>query len=490
MMAYISTGPREFVQYLLCGAHIGKMANELPWRDFYRALYQNRGVVALSGVGERKDFCYFQVPADRNTLSDAMTTDEYTTLLKLRCQPWNILILHDICWQHLVQHWDPDDIDLECLFNVLCKLPKFPDNESRFGEYAYPFETPTLEQLQQSQRELPSRRHIEEEEKLAPRRNSTDCFRRLPREIREMVGALLLTSDALSARLASRSMSEIFDSQMFWRSRFEVNAERGFLSHFLRQLQRNRTPFDWRLLYHNTCQIRCGTSFDLTIKVWENRRWVADALNCQAHGVVAATPPLMEFGGRALHNYHGTIWPGTHIETVMLPPDLVRVGIAVVMEHGSKATRVTGLEFICDHSPSASLGYKTPGARVMKEEEPGAREILHPISVDFLEVFLYPGVQILMEAASLQGYGIYRDSEGTRLLQLLRDGGDTEIVGLPNIEASNQEQYQFRMDKVVAVTAALDVHGINDLGIRGFGNHQARSQNLYFGRDIFDTIPI
>ncbi|OOF99050.1 hypothetical protein ASPCADRAFT_163004 [Aspergillus carbonarius ITEM 5010] len=361
------------------------------------------------------------------------------------------------------------------------------DNESRFGEYAYPFETPTLEQLQQSQREFPSRKDIEKEEKLATRRNSTDCFRKLPSEIREMIGALLLTGDALNARLASRSMSELFYSQTFWRSRFEVNAERGFLNHFLDQLQHDKNPFDWRLLYHNTCKLQCGTSFDLTVKVWETCRWIADALNFQASRV--ATAPLMEFGGRALQNYHGTIWPGTHIETVILPPDLARVGIAVVMQHGSNATRVTGLEFICEHSPSMSLGYRTPGARLMKEKEPDAREILFPVSVDFLtEEFLYPGLQILMEAESLQGYGIYRDSEGICLLQLLRNKGDSEIVGLPNLEASNQEQYQFRMDKVITVTATLDVRGLVDLGIRGFGNHQARSQDWYFGKNIFDLL--
>jgi hypothetical protein len=68
-------------------------------------------------------------------------------------------------------------------------------------------------------------------------------------EIREHIATYLPTVDFLALREASRSMTNLFHSQHFWRSRFSIGQERGFLRYLLRK---PKPETDWRLLYMYT----------------------------------------------------------------------------------------------------------------------------------------------------------------------------------------------------------------------------------------------
>lgn len=71
-----------------------------------------------------------------------------------------------------------------------------------------------------------------------------DCFLLLPIELRLIIAQYLSTADFLALRLLSKAMSLLFDCEQFWRTRFLVNGERGYLS-FLTETRYR----DWRLLY-------------------------------------------------------------------------------------------------------------------------------------------------------------------------------------------------------------------------------------------------
>jgi hypothetical protein len=109
--------------------------------------------------------------------------------------------------------------------------------------------------------------------------NITDCFRLLPLEIREDIAAYLPTSEILNLRYVSRTMAAIFTSHTFWKTRFHVNGERGFLSYLIKNQKSKRFPrrIDWRLLYHCTNEIKVGgIEFQNRKRIWHINRWLRD----------------------------------------------------------------------------------------------------------------------------------------------------------------------------------------------------------------------
>ena len=78
----------------------------------------------------------------------------------------------------------------------------------------------------------------------------TDCFFRLPLELRELIAVSLPTKFALNLRQASRSFQDLFSSFAFWSSRFEPNGERGFMFE-VRETKKTRTATELMLLYQS-----------------------------------------------------------------------------------------------------------------------------------------------------------------------------------------------------------------------------------------------
>ncbi|PWY78336.1 hypothetical protein BO70DRAFT_62761 [Aspergillus heteromorphus CBS 117.55] len=82
--------------------------------------------------------------------------DEWLPLSELPCRPW-IFLFHDRCWQHLLELFGPHGADLTDIFDALVKLPYPASIEYGLHCVFDPFEIPTLDQLQQSKRKIPSR---------------------------------------------------------------------------------------------------------------------------------------------------------------------------------------------------------------------------------------------------------------------------------------------------------------------------------------------
>jgi hypothetical protein len=95
--------------------------------------------------------------------------------------------------------------------------------------------------------------------------SAADPFDSLPVEICSAIAMLLPTSDALNARLASRSFWHLFGSQQFWLSRFRRDADRPWLF----EARRPGAVRDYRWLYRLTAPGRLSPGLRKRKRVWD-----------------------------------------------------------------------------------------------------------------------------------------------------------------------------------------------------------------------------
>lgn len=143
-------------------------------------------------------------------------------------------------------------------------------------QHTFPLKIPEIQDLLEAR----SRRNFPRILKKSKRKPhfafETDCFRRLPLEIRTEIATHLSTSEFFTLRLSSRSMGEVFDNRTFWRSRFIPPRERGFLTSLLKSNQGSDYR-DWRLIYRCTAKIqkKDGHLFEFR-EQWQNNLWLSE----------------------------------------------------------------------------------------------------------------------------------------------------------------------------------------------------------------------
>ncbi|RHZ58554.1 hypothetical protein CDV55_104861 [Aspergillus turcosus] len=211
----------------------------------------------------------------------------------------DVYLFHeDPCWDHLLEHFGPDKLHLASLFGALERLPlprnyTFPSYASlpgRIGlcdwpgtqddQHEFPilpgrFPLPGLEELTRFAKDPPKPSSI-----IARRlvNHPTDGFEQLPFEILVIISSMLPTKEALDLRHVTRAAIPLFASSQFWRTRFVINGERGFLLPIVRKFfpPEGNHEMDWRLLYHCTARLNCSDWFELEIRAWETLRWLRD----------------------------------------------------------------------------------------------------------------------------------------------------------------------------------------------------------------------
>lgn len=109
-------------------------------------------------------------------------------------------------------------------------------------------------------------------------------------------------------------MAVLFWSPTFWRTRFDINGDRGFLLPMVREFTNpgRRREVDWRLLYHCTCNLNCRWWFQPEVQVWEELQWLRDTTLAIHSGRVR---PL-DFRGSALYHYYNTIYRDIYVKSV------------------------------------------------------------------------------------------------------------------------------------------------------------------------------
>lgn len=289
-------------------------------------------------------------------------------------------------------------------------------------------------------------------------KSSTDRFGSLPLEIIEAIAIELPTRDALNSRYASRAMLPIFASKAFWRTRFEINGERGFLHLVVRNITKgkNGKEIDWRLLYHCTCKLKCGLEFEFSIRVWESLRWLRDAIlakrskrrvqgkNC-LH--LQHSMPL-HFRGRALLYYHNSCYANTHVESVEINRSLRRISISAVQINA--AVYIIGIEFVFDNQPSVLIGYKIIGAKIINRDA---------MDHENKSQYKYPGIQFETDISHLRGFTMEHACDGVRMIKIMQGRNFEDYVGYRGRYNEHEESHEpdLCLDEVKKVVGIFDV---------------------------------
>ncbi|KAE8401831.1 hypothetical protein BDV37DRAFT_285236 [Aspergillus pseudonomiae] len=308
---------------VLCLRKIRRRESAPLWKCTFRIIWETTGEIELSGVGLRSvqdQFNRFRVPRDQRKRWDTVGDGYITLPLPWRCTD-NLVFFHELCWERLEDHFNPGEIKLGTLRWILLRPLRRGRGSLRYvsrGVRDLPteplFYQPSLEQLLRRGVRIPDRTP-EVATQFARGRNATDLFTVLPFEIKGIIAEQLNTRDILTLRTVSRAMEGVFFSSRFWRTRFEVNGERGFLYRAVRESSRGTgDSIDWQHLYHSTSMLPWNDQFDKMLRMWETFRWIRDACLSENRG---QTPPL-DFQGRALQHYHNTRWEGTKVETLSL----------------------------------------------------------------------------------------------------------------------------------------------------------------------------
>jgi hypothetical protein len=208
-----------------------------------------------------------------------------------------------------------------------------------------------------------------------------DCFRLLPLELRFEIAYLLPTPEYLNLRLTSRAMVYIFEYQDFWKTRFLIHRERGYLNYLLEEGCK-----DWRLMYRCTGRLMrlTGTLRHRRLQ-WLHNEWIKD--RCMMVGAPIPTSPWnIRFYGLGWDRAVGTVqcdrphnndttplgnamceWcRGVHKllpHRVTISSGLVEIAVSVVAE--DEHSFITGFKLVYGgNSPSVNFGYQIPQKQV------------------------------------------------------------------------------------------------------------------------------
>ncbi|KAL3461077.1 hypothetical protein BJX64DRAFT_171007 [Aspergillus heterothallicus] len=131
---------------------------------------------------------------------------------------------------------------------------------------------PNLSECLEGTNAQPPPRHILPATRTKSRKrnpNTSDCSQDPPLELRENIAVLLPTRDYSSLRCASPVMTPISHNNMFWKSQFWLDGDRGFLSCLT--MDSASTRIDWRLVYRASCNLEFTS--DIGVRLWEVSRW-------------------------------------------------------------------------------------------------------------------------------------------------------------------------------------------------------------------------
>lgn len=291
----------------------------------------------------------------------------------------NLLVFHDACWTILRTCFHGAEIPLDRLAVAFRVGPEFYIRHKRAGS-KYGDDPSTEIAARDVMRASgsppdPSCR-IAQEWNRNDRSSSSDIFAQIPMEIRHEIAQYLSGVDFYNARLASRSMGYLFFSQAFWRTRFGVDGDRGFLCCLN---DANDKAQDWQQLYHCSNVSNRSNKLKDRKKTWERARWLrelclltamSDASETSCYNLDEAKWNWKEV--QALLQCDDDLPSSSELpyvnvlrkQTVYFSASIVAIHVSLIKQEST--TYVTGLKLVSDDK-STSMGYALPGGWVMHE---------------------------------------------------------------------------------------------------------------------------
>ncbi|KAJ5746942.1 uncharacterized protein N7511_008638 [Penicillium nucicola] len=288
-----------------------------------------------------------------------------------------------------------------------------------------------------------------------------DCFRLLPLEIRFEIAYLLPTPEYLSMRLASKAMLPIFESQTFWKTRFSIERELGYLNYLVKDGCK-----DWRLVYCCTGKLmRLTKTLRFRRLQWLHNEWIKDRcmmvrdpksqlsknntrfqglLWKKAAGEMQCDRPYRPGPYRfdntpssALDNEVCKRCNGVHIlpppQMVGVSRELVEIAVSVLAE--DEHSFITGFNLIYgENSPNVSFGYQISQKQIKID--------LRGQSLAGFEIFAGEGGIQAIRPIFTQEYGtchsvIGKPNTTCKSVSLVPDGEIKAFMGDFDLQASN-----------------------------------------------------
>lgn len=311
-------------------------------------------------------------------------------------QPVKAHLIHSCCWLLLTRHFANDEIDLDRLYEV-CRNRPMSRTESYLGSSSqqfsdvvrnlqHPLLRPVIRGIGDATKQISKIQRLN----LGAGKSilfGADPFGLLPMEVRLEIAAYLPTADFLDLRSVSRMMALVFSLQSFWRTRFRINGDRGFLA-FLTDDRSKRK--NWRSIYHCTAKIETLYLHEWSMRrQWRNSCWLRDRYSMtptpggqiesehKLPSEVAWRTAAAELGcERARRNilpsesrppcvcYQGEVIPMLKID---LMPGHIGLTVFILKEGTSTGitTHIIGFDLISgDVAPNITLGYRLPGSQV------------------------------------------------------------------------------------------------------------------------------
>ena len=207
-------------------------------------------------------------------------------------------------------------------------------------------------------------------------------FERIPLEIRLEIAAYLPTVDFLNLRLCSRAMADIFEEQTFWKTRFFIHGDRGYLAFLTEGIQ---CAEDWRLIYRCTHKfLKPNTELRARRQHWRQNRWLRNAcIMTRGQNLLLSRVDIewqkaasgMNCGRNTMRsiNHKCQRCYGKHsplTQSVPFSRAVVGLAISLLPDLRSDAdlgeTFIAGLELIYpSDTPNTVLGYRLPGNQIM-----------------------------------------------------------------------------------------------------------------------------
>ncbi|CEL06182.1 hypothetical protein ASPCAL07289 [Aspergillus calidoustus] len=459
----ISINPnRHVARCVLCGCNTA-----LPyptWVDIVRVIYSKKGVARISGLTSRYHPSALKEPADRR-----VHWGENAPLHGIDLA----LTIHESCWQYLQRHIGEDNVNLDRLWEIFASMPH-PRELKHYDQCDPAHSLPNLRHWLKGADECPMpSANSANCRKLRKRSTDTsDCFANLPFELRESIAVLLPTRDYVSLRQASRAMLPIFHDNIFWKSRFWQDGERGFFEDSTLDLA-SASVVNWRLAYRMSSKHEVAT--EMGIKLWEISRWIQETLFTKT----GSSPPPLDYAGRALQDYHNdSCLAGRRIERAEILPSLVKIGITFASSEGfyhiiGPVTDILSLEFVHDNGRSTILGTKYPKAKrrsprtIKKELESYENENTSKPSP-----FDGHGVRVFFDAQLFSGFRFLYNRDGIYRMGVLQKYTEASL-GLIGIQPLGCDYLDLCMNEVAQVVATFEGRRLVDLGLRGRRNMAA-----------------
>lgn len=233
--------------------------------------------------------------------------------------------------------------------------------------------------------------------------NPNDPFSSLPAEIMKEIADCTDMVDYLNLRLASRVMASLFHTQSFWRQRFNIHMERGFLNCLLDEDKSGgySSKANWHKIYYKTEPARMlkqhsrNSCQRILAKYWFWLRisWIRDT--CVKRKISNAPLPEEEqkvVTDACWHTVNGLLAGGTRYWVPKRPQDCPIMESAILPKAFSKVgfwvfqtpTRnfIAGMEFISDSMvPNIGFGYQIPGKKCIIDIDIESREQLRGFEV-------------------------------------------------------------------------------------------------------------